>query len=295
MEITLNNPFYLYPGFPCSGYFDQKQYISQLFALRNFLLELDSSDFSNTLVHMTIGSAAEEEYNSLRSDIKHQWKQLFPDHLMDYIMEYPDNRITGIIVSPDRTFKIGEHFRDPLFIAQTNDILVWELDQTDHVIYKCVNYNMEIHIFNTMMPTVQEKNNEIIDSFKRTLSSETELLNKYVQTIEDKLFVTYFYGILDELVSKIKTMTIFSFAVFNNRTDKSSNNNYKMFEEIKTLSNIKNNKKLILAEWEYDIHNYNLKVIGKLEFITYASIFKAVIGKIKPKIIHIKEDNIELF
>jgi hypothetical protein len=241
---------------------------------------------------VTIGSAAEEEYNSLGTNIKYQWKQLFPDHLMDYVMEYPDKKLINIIISPDKSFKNDDSYKNPLFIKMTNDILIWtNVVNDDHIIYKCENHDIEIHIFNTMMPTVQETNNEIIKNLQKTIPSEYDFLKKYIQTINDVIFTNNFYKELEKIMQKT-TMTIFSFAVFNQRTSKSSNINYIMFEEIKRIT--EGNKNVILAEWTYDMDNYNVKVNGKLEYITYASVFKAILGKIKPKIIHIKEKMMEL-
>jgi hypothetical protein len=262
MNITF--PWYNYPFLPLSGYNDTDTYKPELLKLYEFINSYDIND-EKILLHLTIGSAMEEYNNTCKpfqSNFESQWKQLFPDHIFEYVVN--GGTCLLFIISPDESFS-QKKFIEPVFLQKTNHIFKW--NNIGNYYYSDL-YNIKIYIFNTMMPT----NNKKYIYISPEIFSE-ELSRKYTTTKEDILFVNLFYKSIElffhKILSNMGNITCFSFAVFHKSTDYSHLIcNYAMFSEILEIG--KKYNKIVFAEWRYVPEKYVLIFVGNnMGFITY--------------------------
>ena len=204
---------------------------------------------------MTIGSAMEEYNNSYKKLENNQWKQLFPDHLKNYALD--GGKCICIIVSPDEYLSEDKYIY-PIFIEKTDDIFNWNKENKYHIFSK--TYDINIYIFNTMMPTKNINNKYICYD------------TKYITTNNDDIFTDYFYNKMKIMLCNIKGyFTCFSFAVFDSMTEYSYTiKNYKMFKELLEIKK----KNIIFAEWTYKIDNYMVKIINNRTYIAYDHLMK---------------------
>jgi hypothetical protein len=260
----LNFPYYIYPGTPYCEYTDVEQYNENILQLNDLLLNLSCKINDPILLHFTIGSPMENILNS-----NFQWQQLFPIHVRNFIKNNNiKNQCIHIIISPDSIFSSKNNV-EPKFIKETTEF-DW-LKQGNN--YISLKYNYKVIIFNTMMPTYDNRNNDYINKFININNMKLQYninFNKYIQTEFDIKFIHDFYNNFNKCVTNITQMggiiTCFSFAVFNAESNKNNINKYAMFKEI---INIFNNKQTLLAEWIFYYENY-LLVPNRPESIGHA-------------------------
>jgi len=275
-EGVLNFPYYVYPGTPFSGgYTNTTLYNSELLRLRDTLTIL-SGPLDGTLLHLTIGAAMEEYLQNeggSHETLQWQWQQLFPFHLRQYLSS--GKPVRHIIISPNKTFE-PESFVEPLFIKYTDSEYKWKLCGDRH--YCSTTYDCHVYIFCTMMPHNDSRNEDIMMKLRvlhsrMTGLGECELFmpDTYLQTKYDRIFIDDFYSKLRTLVTlHIVTgfMTCFSFAVFNQSSDRSCISNFAMFSEIMSL--VIDSHKCVIAEWSYVPTNYIVNAtINKVTPISY--------------------------
>jgi hypothetical protein len=275
-EGVLNFPYYVYPGTPFSGgYTNTTLYNAELLRLRDRLTMLNDPTDS-TLLHLTIGAAMEEylwNKGGSYETLQWQWQQLFPLHLRQYLAK--GKPVRHIIISPNKSFE-PESFIEPLFIKYTDSEYKWKLCGDRH--YYSTTCDCHVYIFCTMMPHNDPRNEDIMIKLhtlhsKMSSPDECELFSPdvYLQTKYDRIFIGDFYSKLRTIVtSYIATgfMTCFSFAVFNQSSDRSCISNFAMFSEITSL--VIDPRKCVLAEWSYVPTNYIVNsTIDKVTPISY--------------------------
>jgi hypothetical protein len=243
--IDIRFPYYLYPGFPCSGYFNLTLYNAELVRLYNRIEELTQLCSGRTILHISIGAAMEEYYAEYDANIGDHWRQLYPEYLERLSSVEPETKIYHLIVAPNKTFD-PDHFKKPLFMKIDED---WVRAGSSFV-----NNNITVDIFCTMMPTVDPRNDGLIGKIKDRFRVDMDL-DRFGQTAGDIQFVGMFYDKLRRYVDMIKSngglSGCYSFAVFNSSTNRSHLVDYVMFPEIKTIG-------LDLAEWRYHSENYSM-------------------------------------
>ncbi len=260
--MSLNNPYYLYPGYPLSGYTDLKEYNKNLIDLNEYIKQLTTEVNTKILLHLTIGSAAEELNNSLKKNIDFQWQQLLPEHVQRYAKKN-NMKVLNIIISPSSIFKDKYN---PLFIKNTPKYY-W--DNSDKNSYKSQKYNLLVKTFYCPLPSNCDYT-KFMDKMKSTNLFDDEYLSTLEQTMDDKKFIIDFYNNLKILFNKVNEfngiVTCFSYAVFNAETNNSKYNNYYLFRE---LTNLFDNDKRILAEWVYRIGFYSVINYKTRELISF--------------------------
>lgn len=252
--MTLSNPYYMYPGYPFSGYSNLEHYNKKLTELSLYINELKSSVNSKILLHLTCGSAGEEVFADNRRDIGFQWQQLFPEHLQKLSKEsvLP---IVHIIVSNSRFFENEEY--KPLFMNYTKEYKWYFADKNT---IKSEVYDITIKIFNCGMPSECDYSTVLARLRQNRIFDEAHI-SSLNQTAEDKSFIRKFYSDLGSLFDKVNYfsgfVTCFSWAVFNAETDRAGLRNFYLFREVKNLflSDYRHSKRLI-AEWVYRIGCY---------------------------------------
>jgi hypothetical protein len=193
-----------------------------------------------------------EEYFETNQPITAQWKQLFPDHFYDAIMnEYP---IVSIIVAPNEGFNYNsDNFKIPTFVKKTNELFKWKNKENNH--FYSEEFDINIYIFYTMFPT------------KNTLINQ-EVSSDFITTTTDIDFVLKFYNTLENCFKNIiknnGCVSCFSFAVFNSETDNSKIQNFEMFRELRELK--LKIPSLFLAEWNFKFDNYLMKEISNFPY-----------------------------
>jgi hypothetical protein len=263
MTANLNNPYYMYPGFPFSGYHERDIYNHHLINLNNYIKELINNISNKVLLHITIGAAGEEAHVDYNKNIGYQWQQLFPEHLMKFIKENPYVPVYNIIIAPNKF--LNNNYK-PLFIKNTNK-LHWYSDKSN--MYQTENFTVQM--FCCPMPS--ECNYSSLINRLRTHNIMDENYYKSIeQTQNDKDFIKKFYNNLEILFDKINyyngLVSCFSFAVFNAETIKAQYNNFTMFKEITKLFPKLNNQR-ILAEWVYILNYYYVHVFRQNKKICY--------------------------
>jgi|688.fasta_scaffold283508_1 hypothetical protein len=260
----LNYPWFLYPKFPVSGYFDIFSYKIELVKLYNELNNLIEKIKSPILFHLTIGAAMEEYIIENDSNYTFQWRQLFPVHLEKFATENPDIQIIHLIISPNESFSDKKYFT-PKFVSNSKKIKFIETNKREFI---SSTHNIITKIFYTMMPTIQN-NSYIIENLKEKFKS-TDLIidfDNYKQIKYDSDFTINFYKTLNILFNKIKSyggiISIFSFAVFNCDTNLASIKNFIMFKELLDIIS-KDDPSIILAEWIFRFGFYCIIPYSKI-------------------------------
>ena len=267
--MALNFPFGRYAGgVPFShGYSETAVYNREIKKCTDILEDFKTID-TPTLLHISIGAAMDEELTS--ETIGEQYKQLFPEHLLN-AYNTTEYNIKHIIISPNVNF--GEAFVAPAFIGKTQDIMGWE--QIGDRIYMDKQRRYSIYIFNTLMPSEQQNNAAYIsqwsERFRRDNIQDIYNMEIFRQTENDKRFISNFYNLLNSVFTQIETyngfISCFSYAVFNEITRNSHYVDYVMFKEIMTLFN---KPTRILAEWRYTKINFNVYQFRSYNKISYS-------------------------
>lgn len=267
MSNNLSFPYYTYPGIPCSGYQDIKNYNRELYRLKNEIIKLNEIQYQPILFHLTIGAAMEELLHiDLNDEYRFQWQQLFPNHIMNALKN--DTKVVHFIVSPNKNFS-ADNFIEPYFIKNTPEF-EWELiEDRKYISHK---YSYTVMIFYTMIPTVDTRNEKICNIMHSYLHDMDYIINTFVQTKLDITFTKQFWNDLDNLITNINKyggiVTCFSFAVFNADTNNSTIRNYDMFPEIMYIFN--KHSINLLAEWIFYPCNYLVYLYNNsIENISY--------------------------
>lgn len=262
--MSLNNPYFPYPRFPLSGYYDLKVYNQNLIILDDYIQELTRKINKKVLFHLTIGSAAEELHNELKTDIGFNWQQLLPIHLQNSIKN--NLPVYNIIISPSKCF--NEDYT-PLFVENTPE---YRWYKESHNTFKSAIYNVTIKIFYCPMPSSYNYTKILAKLKKKEIEMfSDDYISQFFQNEKDTDFIDQFYNNLKALFLKVNShsgfVTCFSFAVFNDETSNSIYRNYYLFKEIKELFTVdyRHNNRL-LAEWIYRLGFYNLVIHNKDDF-----------------------------
>jgi hypothetical protein len=263
-DITF--PYYFYPSCPCAGYLDIKTYNLELVRLFEHIKLIQETDCKIAL-HITIGAAMEELINLKDSnDTNKQWQQLFPQHLRNLVEENTDTKIIHLIISPNESFS-DSCYKDPKFISESKN-MKWKKNKNRW--YSSEKYNMDVYIFHTMMPHVDNRNSIIIEKLS---ALDFAYMARFKQTDKDVTFTNNFYDEFDKMVKNIiknnGIVTCFSFAVFNFDTVNSNINNYEMFKEITKIFD-KNTENTLLCEWIYKTKNYIMVQYKNKILLSYA-------------------------
>lgn len=261
---SLSNPYFAYPGTPLRGYHDLNLYNEELKRLYTFLNDCKTKPKTN--VHICIGAAMEEVINHDSYEEHYQWKQLFPDHLQNFILDNKESDTYLIIISPNDTFS-DDNYKDPVFISRTNEIFDWT--KVENRKYTSTKYNVTVNIFCTMMPHDDSTRNKLLMTQlkqKKELHKHFYWLDQLEQTQYDLEFTNIFYKVfgkfLDSVNDNYGIISCFSFAVFNEATVFRKYNNYAMFSEIKKLfpDNVANR---LLLEWCFRIDSTEMKFFSE--------------------------------
>ena len=266
LNIPLSNPYFAYPGTPFRGYHNFKLYNKELKRLYTFLNDCSDNMKSKTNVHICIGAAMEEVVDYDSYEEHSQWKQLFPDHLQNFILDNKDIDTQLIIVSSNDTFSDGD-YKDPVFISRTDEIFDW--NKIENRKYTSTKYNVTVNIFCTMMPHNDSKRNKSLMAQikqKKELCKHFSWIDQLEQTQDDLEFTNMFYTVfgkfLDSVNDNYGAIVCFSFAVFNEATDFRKYNNYAMFSEIKKFFSDNANQRLLL-EWYFRIDSTEIKFFSE--------------------------------
>lgn len=254
--MALTNPYFQYPGFPFSGYNDIEAYNEELIQLNEYIKSLTSSISSKILLHISMGSAAEELYMDNHTEIDFLWQQLFPEHLQNSTIP-----VIHIIVSNSRMF----HKKYiPLFVKNTPE-LMWDTDLDKNTI-KSKKLNITVKMFYTGMPSKSDYSK--IATILRTRNIYDEAgVKRIEQTSSDREYIEMFYTNLEHLFSQINSyggfVTCYSYAVFRKDSEKGKFDGYHLFQEIKKLfsGDYKHSKRL-LAEWIYRLGVYSVIIFN---------------------------------
>lgn len=248
MQYNINNPWFIYPGAPLRGYSDEA-YKSELLRLFDTFMCIHDTCVNKTLLHLTIGAPMEEAGISVMQQKKtmfHAW-QLIPEHIFNTAQMGID--VICIVVCPNK-------INNPMFITQIDDFI-----KIDNMNYKHNILPIKIMIFNTMMPTKDEKrNNRFIKTFIDNKIDDIipGCVNRLTQTEYDREFVDIFYNMLSDLLQRITYYggynSCFSFAVFNAATEGRQLNNFYMFRELREC--YKKHADVILCEWVFKYKMY---------------------------------------
>lgn len=288
---SLNYPFYLYPGYPCSGYFDvtnYKQNLITLYEKMNDIIIIIQSHNSQMLFHLTIG-ACMEEYMFIESatvgtattttanpnppidrTYEFQWQQLCPEHLR--VHAKLGKKVVHFIVSPNKSFS-PDKFTMPIFVSKTKDFN-WELSFENNIaILKSKTYDFTTYIFYSMMPTIDVRNAKAVSYFKKVphdspipmpiaIDNTTSGTSCVIeQTENDKKFVIKFYQRLKSMFNTITlgggTITCFSFAVFCETSEKNRYNDFTMFKELPLMIDW-SKPNMFLGRWMFHIGSYTI-------------------------------------
>ena len=283
---TIHYPYYIYPGYPVSGYTDISTYNLQLLKLNNKINTLKNDVNNRTLFHLTIGACMEEylqqSYTSSSSELplaenryKFQWQQLFPDHLKQHALS--GGKVIHVIVSPTKSFNMHE-YEEPLFVAETLEFDWIKLVTNDEISIHSRIYDIQIYIYCTMMPCIDNRNKYIRDTIQKNISTGHDYVTKITQTDYDVDYIIKFYNDMKKLFSDIQQnngiITCFSFAVFCNGGNKSHIKNFVMFEQLVTHIDW-NNINMYIGEWSFYSGSYMIVPYKKCklyDYIGYADI-----------------------
>ena len=259
---TIHYPYYIYPGYPVSGYTDISTYNLQLLKLNNKINTLKNDINDSTLFHLTIGACMEEYLQqsfrlpSTKNQYNFQWQQLFPDHLKQHALF--GGKVIHIIVSPTKSFNIYEYI-EPLFVAETSEFEWITLVTNDEILIRSRTYDIQIYIYCTMMPCIDNRNKYIRDTIQKNISTGHDYVTKITQTDYDVDYIIKFYNDMKKLFSDIQQnngiITCFSFAVFCNGGNKSHIKNFVMFKQLVTHIDW-NNINMYIGEWSFYNGNY---------------------------------------
>jgi len=264
--MSLNNPYYPYPKFPLSGYYDLDVYNQNLISLNDYIKEMTRKINKKVLFHLTIGSAAEELCVENKTDIGFNWQQLLPFHLQNCVKN--NLPVYNVIISPSRMFKDDY---TPLFIENTPHFQWYKKSNNT---FKSAVYDITVTIFYCPLPSQYDYTKILSKLKKANIEMFTDdYISQFVQNDNDKQFIEDFYNNLESLFLKVNFyggfVTCFSYAVFNDETSNCIYNNYHLFKEIKKLFSLDyriNNR--FLAEWFYRLGFYCMVIHNKSDYET---------------------------
>ena len=249
MSITLSNPYYLYPRWPCCTYLHYDKYNNELLRLYRFL-----NDQSKPVVtFVAIGAAWDEYLNSGTagpSESDHpQFRQLFPWYFERMVLEKPDLKYQILIISPNPHFDMNStKYVPPRFIEKTDKLFEWK-SREDGSFFSPI-YNIEVHVFFTMMPTVETAKR--IKNSERIVANPDLYTKTNTQTAGDQIFIHKFYSTFHNFILRNNKhqypVMIHSYAVFKQLSGISF---YRMFKEIAVWESTFDPQLFLLAEWEY--------------------------------------------
>jgi hypothetical protein len=249
--MSVNYPFALYPGFPCSGYYDNSNYIKEVKRLHDYINKLiKDTTKEKCVVHITIGAPLEEYYSETKEKSTNkyhewQWQQLLPYHLQALLGT--NVKVYHIIIAPNKYFN-PEEFKEPSFYGY------WDFTK-DKMKYTTDNYSCDI--FYTMMPCAQlDQNIKAIERIKTIKNLNECYIKEYTQTENDVVFVNEFYSDLkklhDQITSNSGVFTCYYYAVFREDSVKNIYKTYYFCPEIMDIfKKTMNSDNSLLAEWTY--------------------------------------------
>lgn len=255
--MVLNNPYYIYPGYPFAGYNDIENYNPELIRLNEYINELKSTIGRKVLVHLTLGTAAEELSKEKRIDVRFQWQQMLPEHIHTLLKNNTEMSIIHIVVSPCNFFKDGDY--NPLFTKKAPEF-EWYMDEKNT--FRSRKYaNYVTKIFYCPMPSSYDYSGLIKKMNSEPLIFNKDMIAKIEQTNDDKFFIDMFYYNMHQLFNIVNSyngyVSCFSYAVFNADTIKASFSDYYLFREIKELfMDDYETSNRILAEWVYRVETF---------------------------------------
>jgi hypothetical protein len=270
--LLMNNPYFLYPGYPVRGYPYHKEYNQDLLRLYDYIKTFDYT--SCKLLHITIGAAMEEvsqmeDYDKIYKKYSH-WRQLLPEFIDMLVVGCP---VRVIIISPNESFRDCS-YKDPEFIKYTNDYYDWKRDNKS---YKSQQFDITVDIFCTMMPHEEMERN-------KRLTSKIGGCNVQ-QTDIDVNFIKEFYGTLENVVCDIEqfngVVSCFSFAVFSEESELSIFNDYRMFIEIKNVFTFEKRHTRLLCRWLFRLDSQTMLVHNSNKRINYVYMMNNDIDIIK--------------
>lgn len=252
--LKFNFPYYMYPQAPCAGYFDIDTYNSELQRLHSETINMKLH--KKSILWSYIAGAAMEEYlimNDRDKRFDFQWQQLLPNHVREFAIR--GGTVIQFIISPNISFSRASWI-EPAFIKHTPEFN-WKYYPSENK-FISQTYDVTIFIFNTMMPTIDLRNEAYCERFSDPVRWSDEFtrerLKQYKQTEIDRMLTNQFYENLGDAVLSVKSnggcITFLSFAVFNEDTNNSYIKKYEMFKEIKSIAFN------IIAEWVFTKGSY---------------------------------------
>lgn len=263
----LNHPWFIYPRGIMSEYNEYNLYRKESIKLSKYVKNLpryidETHTNKESLVSFIIGSSMEDvlanSANSANStncanyayeNIIHQYRQLFPNYINDFINTNTEKKFIQIIItSPDRIFSNDDF--TPQFI--TYEPYNFRKIQKNEYVFECDMFEIKINIFNCPMPCLETRY-ELVTRYQRSLDMlkvNPYDIQTYKQTQTDVDFIHNFYSSIEELFkitfdprNKIIINSWVSFANLDGYSEK-----YNMFPNILELANKYN---IIATEWEF--------------------------------------------
>lgn len=270
-QPTLNFPWKMYPtsnlGNIVSDYNSYDVYRKQTLALYHYLQTSEILELDKLVVYFAIGDPMEEQHNNPNYEIFDQWKQLFPTFIEETTTQF---RTEIIIITPNVMCNPG-------FIDKTKNKFKWQkcsdlqdCSDTSHIKYISTLYQVTIHIFLTLFPSLDENNSKFINNLNKIITNQDyanilcDHVNNLVQTNEDQSFLNTFNQVFENFVTRIKESGVIFcnyLAVFNNATNYATYNNFYFAPILKSLfCNFHNeeNIKSLLFSWIYVLTNTSI-------------------------------------
>lgn len=235
---------------------DYSNYVKEVTRLYNYLDKKKDAVNENEIIFMAIGAAMEEVYYEDKQQwFDYQYKQLFPDYLLNCIINNQKVMVTIIVVAPNRSFK---EKIDLLFTKYVDDSIL---------------KNVKINVFYTMFPYYNKKYtrnmSKLSDSFNNLNNGWHNPYERLIATKKDKIFVKKYYDILDTLFCNIEKnggcVLVNNYATFKNNIG--GGLNYMLAKQITKLFGA--NKNRLLCEWKFDPKSTILDIYGTKKKISY--------------------------
>lgn len=242
-EQKVNYPHRIYPGFPCSGY---PKNLNELYRIAEFIEELCNTT-EQILLHLTIGAPAEENgfFDMKNTNDVLQMYQIIPEHIIEFARS--GIRVVSVVVCPNQV-------DSPLFMRFTDD---WK--KISDFQYQHNELPITLNFFFTMMPAHDERNEYYMKIMvdRGIYQMLPDGIEQYRQTFTDRVYIEHFYNKLAITFQHIKqyggVVSCFSFAVFNDNSDKRKYNNFWLFRE---LVQVCKTQGVLLCEWLHARENY---------------------------------------
>lgn len=281
----LNHPWFIYPRGIMSEYNDYELYRKESVKLSKYVQNLPQyidkiHTNKESLVSFIIGSSMEDVLanspnssnssnspnspnspNSQDINIIHQYRQLYPNYINDFINANSDKKFIQIIItSPDRIFSNDDY--TPHFIRYEPYDFV-KIKKNEYV-FECEMFEIKINIFNCPMPCLETRC-DLVSRYQTSLEMlkiNPYKIQTYKQTQTDVDFIQNFYSRVEELFkitydirNKIIVNSWVSFVNLVGYSEK-----YNMFPNILELANKYN---IIATEWEFLENSTFTKIVSK--------------------------------